>query len=73
MKPSILLFLSAFAVFDVLADLSVYISDSEYEDGAYGAYPVQTYKSTNIVSPHVDVQYFDQTQHVGLHHVDSSW
>ncbi|KAG4411521.1 hypothetical protein IFR04_015344 [Cadophora malorum] len=39
----------------VLADLEVYHNDPDFEAGNYGPYPVQTYNSTDIVSPHMNV------------------
>jgi hypothetical protein len=39
------------AVSHVLADVTAYINDAEYDNGTYGPYPANTYVSTDIVSP----------------------
>lgn len=45
------LVLLATAVVCISADVAAYTRDAEYDSGVYGAYPVKTYISTDIVSP----------------------
>jgi hypothetical protein len=58
MLPHALLTLS-FSILQGLGRANAYVEDGEYEAGAYGESPTQKYKSTNIVSPHLNVLQWD--------------
>ena len=45
------LFLLVLIVTEALADVAPFLNDPEFDNGAYGPYPVRTYMSTRIVSP----------------------
>ncbi|KAF8849296.1 hypothetical protein BDZ45DRAFT_697679 [Acephala macrosclerotiorum] len=54
MRLSILFFILA-AVSRCQADEDVFHNDQAFDAAAYGVYPVQRYRSTDLVSPHVNV------------------
>ncbi|KAF2495421.1 hypothetical protein BU16DRAFT_460908 [Lophium mytilinum] len=39
----------------VLADLSPYFSDKKFDNGEYGSYPMQTFHSSDIVAPRINI------------------
>ncbi|KAF2195858.1 hypothetical protein K469DRAFT_616722 [Zopfia rhizophila CBS 207.26] len=38
-----------------LADTPPYFNDQKFENGEYGAYPMQKFRSSNVVAPHVNI------------------
>lgn len=52
---SLLIFLSLVVLRDVVAEEEVFVSDQSYDIGAYGAYPVQMYLSTDLVAPRLNI------------------
>jgi hypothetical protein len=43
-----------------LADLDAFFNDPAFDNGAYGPYPVQTYQSTDIISPRPNILQWDR-------------
>ncbi|PQE11991.1 arylsulfotransferase protein [Rutstroemia sp. NJR-2017a BVV2] len=49
------LFFLAFLCTSIVAELGPYVNDEGYDAGTYGVYPINTYMSTDIASPRVNI------------------
>ena len=52
--PGVVIFV-AFVISHVFADDSAYVNDVDYDNGAYGWYPTQRYKTVDFVSPRINI------------------
>lgn len=55
MKLSAVFFLLAFFFGCIQADESLFVNDDAYDSTSYGLYPLQTYLSTSIASPRLNI------------------
>jgi hypothetical protein len=49
------LFFLTFLCTSIVAELGPYVNDDGYDAGSYGAYPINTYMSTDIASPRLNI------------------
>lgn len=54
MKLLLLLITSPSFISSVLGEAFAYINDEAYEDGKYGQYPIQDYKSSDAIAPRIN-------------------
>jgi hypothetical protein len=52
--PTAFLF-ALLALTGAFADESLFVSDNEYDAGSYGSFPIVEYKSTDVLSPRMNV------------------
>lgn len=62
-----ILFLLVTAISRTIADADLFFNDAAFDEGAYGPYPLQTYKSTDLQSPRPNVLRWERECEDGLY------